>query len=359
MGLGRIDGVIAKTARIALRASPTGLSLLMFGWMITSNPVAATMVEATGEEMLRSLEIAMQRTVTQDWFDAELALALEKEDLDRVEIVITSAGRQGIMPTPGQQEAIDALLEDHNGVLARTRDCAICIADIEDCPSLRHMAICAIPFELTPGGDINALRRAAVDYSLGDDVDRLELALALVGLGATGLAFATGGSSLTIKGGATILRISNRLGSLTPALLSQLRMLADIPVRGSAIPGYLRGTRSLDDVTDTARLAALGAVAIDLGRIAEKSSLSDTVLLLRHADTTEDVARLARLAEVTGQETRRVVDVIGPGRAMRATIRLSDAVIGAAIALWLAAGQLLISVGSLLSGRLVRRMARP
>jgi hypothetical protein len=242
--------------------------------------------------------------------------------------------------------------------LAQTRDCAICIADIEECPSIRLMAICAIPFELTPGGDINALRRAAFDYAGGEEVDRLELALALVGLGATGLALASGGTSLTVKAGATVLRLGRKLGSLSPVFVARLRELADIPVTVSAVPGLIRGTRTIDDVTDTARLAALDAVASDLGRIAERTSLADTVLLLRHVETTEDAARLARLAETTGPETRRIVEVIGPARAMRATLRISDEVIGAAVALWVAAGQLLLSFGSMLGRPLLRRMVR-
>jgi len=358
LGLGRVDRVIARAARLALRASPLGLSVAIVVWIASTNPFARPFAEATGQQMLRSLEVAMQGTVTRDWFDRELALALAARDLDRVEIVTRSAIRQGIAPTTAQARAIAALREEETGFLARSRDCAVCIADIEACPSVRMMAFCAIPFELTPGGDINALRRAAIDYAGGDEVDRIEMSLALVGLGATGLAIATGGSSLTIKAGATVLRLAHKLGSLSPAFLARLRVMSDIPVTVSAVPGYIRGTRSLDEVTDTARLAALGAVAADLGRIAERSSIADTLLLLRHVETTGDAARLARLTDVAGPETRRIVDVIGPGRAMRATLRLSDEVIGAAVALWAAAGQLLASLGAMLGRPLLRRVAR-
>lgn len=359
MGLGRVHGVIARVARLALRASPTGLSVLVIVWLVSTNPFARPLVEATGDQLVRSLGVAMQGTVTPDWFDRELALALETRDLDRVDIVTTSATRQGIAPTPEQTDAIEALRAEESGFLSQSRDCAICIADIEQCPTVRLMAICSIPFELTPGGDVNALRRAAVDYAGGEDVDRIELSLALVGLGATGLSVATGGSSLTIKAGATVLRLGRKLGSLSPAFVARLGDLADIPVRVSAVPALIRGTGNLDDVTDAARLAALGAVAADLGRIAERTSLADTILLLRHVETTEDAARLARIADIAGPETRRVVDVIGPGRAMRATLRLSDEVIGAAIALWAAAGQLLISMGAMLCRPILRRVARP
>ncbi|MBM1220147.1 hypothetical protein JQU17_09150 [Ponticoccus sp. SC2-23] len=351
--------MIARAARLALRTVPTGLSVLILVWVISTNPFARPIADATTDQVMRSLDLAMQGTVTGDWFDRELALALDAKDLDRVDIVTISATGQGIAPTPEQARAIDALRAEEGGFLAQSRDCLICMADIEECPSVRLIAICAIPFELTPGGDINALRRVAVDYAAGEDVDRIELSLALVGLGATSLVIATGGSSLTIKAGATVLRLGRKLGSLSPAFLARLRDLADIPVRVSAVPGLIWGTRTLDDVTDTARLAALGAVAADIGHVASQTSLSDTILLLRHVDTPGDATRLAKLADAAGPETRQIVDVIGPGRAMRATLRLADEAIGAAVALWLAAGQLLASLGAMLARPLLRRMIRP
>jgi hypothetical protein len=356
--LGRIDGVIGQVARLALRASPFGLSLAILVWIASTNPFVRPLVSATSDEVVRSLNVAMQGTVTRDWFDRELALAVQAEDLDRVEIVTKSALRQGIVPTEEQARAIEALREAETGLLVQARDCAICIADITNCPSMRHLAFCAIPFELTPAGDINALRRAALDYVGGNEVNRLELSLALVGLGATGLALASGGTSLSIKAGATVLRLGRKLGTLSPVFLMRLGEMADIPVNVSALPGLIRGSRPLDDVTDTAQLAALGAVAADLGRIAGRTSLADTVVLLRHVETPGDAARLARLAETTGPETRRIVEVIGPGRAIRATLRISDEVIGAAVALWVAAGQLILSLGSMMVRPLLRRMAR-
>ena len=340
--------------RAAFFAGPFAVSLTASAWTLAQSPFTEPMVEAGADAIRRALGIAMAGVVTRDWFDAELAAALDARDLDRVEIVAISAARQGIAPTDAQLAAIAALEEELTGFWVAARDCGLCAYDIMACPSLKLMAGCAMPVELTPLGDVNALRRAGFDYLAGEDVDQLDLGLAVLGLGATGLAVATGGTSYTIKAGATVLRVSKRLGTLTPAFAAELARLARIPIRHDALPGFLRGDAGLEAVTDVAQIAALGAVAADLGRVVRQTSVVDAAQLLRHVETTDDAARLARLSDAAGPDTYRVVEVLGPGRAFRATLRLSDAALGAAVVLWLAAGQLLAGLGALLSGRVLR-----
>jgi len=203
-------------------------------------------------------------------------------------------------------------------------DCAACMVDVATCPSIRQLAACAVPFELSPLGDANALRRAGVAWWSDDDIDELDAGLAVVGLGATGAIVFSGGSSLGVKAGAGALRIARRMGTLTPDLARLL------------------------DVTDVAKRPVLRAVAADLGAVRAATSVPDTLRLMRFVDTPEDAARLARIAEAVGPRTTRTLATLGKTRAFRATLRLSRMAAGTMILLWLCA----VQIGVVLATRL-------
>lgn len=121
---------------------------------------------------------------------------------------------------------------------------------------------------------MNALRRAGLAWSLGQEVDQFEAGLAVAGLVATGLVLSSGGASATVKVGVTGLRLARKLGSV-PARL--------------------------------------------------QAELSDAARALNRWDTLPHVlARLARLAEVAGPDTRRALAVLGKARAFRALGRAGD-----------------------------------
>ena len=106
------------------------------------------------------------------------------------------------------------------------------------------------------------------------------------------------------------------------------------------------------------RLARVEAVAGDLARVAGRTSVTDGVLLLRHVDTAEDAARLARVAEAAGPKTRRFFDVLGKGRVFRALVRLSDLALTAAALIWATVAQALLALAGWAGGRVFRQAVR-
>ena len=305
-------------------------------------------------DVQRALAVAMADEVTQDWYDRELALALEAGDYDRMQLVAETGARQGLVPSPEQAAGIEALTAKATGTWATIRDCGVCIADIADCPSLTLLGTCALPVELTPVGDLNALRRAGLAAMEGEEIDRIEVSLAIAGLGATAAILASGGSSVTVKAGATALRLGRRLGTLTPAFTRELARLAEIGLSPRRLWAWTRGTAPLDEVVDTVRLAALGEVAADFSRVVRNTSLTDTVILMRHVDSAEDAGRLARLSDAAGTETRPALEVLGKSRAFRTLVRLSHLALSAGALLWLLAAQILAFAGERIGRMLIR-----
>ncbi|MBD3678660.1 MAG: hypothetical protein HUJ27_09685 [Rhodobacteraceae bacterium] len=297
---------------------------------------------------------AMERQVTAEWLVPRLETAVRAKNLDEVEILIDLAGDHHVTVPETLLERALVLSASSQGTGARVADCARCAVDITACDRLSDIAACALPFEMSPLGDANALRRAGGDWAAGREVDHLDAGLALAGLSATGLAVATGGSSLTVKAGATVLRVARHMGAVTPGFTRVLRVMSDIRIDWARVPDYLGGTVPLGTVTDTAKLAALGALAGDIGAIRRSTSTAETLVLLRHVDSAGDAARLARVTTVTGPRTRHVIYALGKSRALRSAVRFSDLAL-ATMGLFSA---LMLQIPALIS-EAVRRAIRP
>lgn len=340
-----MPGAVIRSARLTLLAASAGLVL----WGLAQNPLTRPLVERSGQDAARAIEAAFHQTFTPAGAEARLRAALEAGDDLRSLWLADLAAEEGVALPADLETQIAAIRADQSGLWAATRDCAVCAVDIQNCGSLTEIAACALPFEISPLGDLNALRRQGMNVAQGEEVDRLETGLALVGLAATSAVLVTGGGSFVVKAGATALRTARRFGSLTPGVA---RAFADLPIRWQAVwPGA-----ALDEITDTAQLAKLTALAGDVGRIAGNTSAGDTLLLLRHIDGPEDAARLARISEVSGAKTASRAEVLGKSRLFRATLRLSDLTVSALAAIWAGVTALLSSLAGWIGAKLLRAL---
>jgi hypothetical protein len=327
-------------------------------WVFAQNPFAQPLVDRTAAETARALDRAMAIHVTPEWLAAETEAALDKRDPERLDTLAAIAEYRGLALDPAQAARIAALRAEREGFLAQARTCAACMADIAACPSLPLMAACGVPFELTPLGDANALRREALAYATGQEVDELTIALALTGLGATAAVVVSGGSSATVKAGATLLRVARRLGTLTPGFAADLFRLSDLGLDAGKVRAFALRTATLEETVDMDRFARLGTVAADLGRVASNTGPAEALLLLRHVESAEDAARLARFSDAAGPATRGILDTLGAPRAFRALVRLSDVAFGAFAILWLVLGQIAGAAGALAAGMVLRGLKR-
>lgn len=338
------------------RAALTGMTLATGGATaatLTLNPFAQPLVERGTGEVRVALERAMAREVTAAWLAPRIEAALAEGDRDRLEMLASLANRYGAGLAPEMWARIDAALAPPP-LAERASDCAACAVEIESCATLSELAACALPFEMTVAGDVNALRRQAQVALGGGEVDRLEAGLALVGIGATLAVLATGGASYVLKAGATSLRLARRMGALTPGFGRVLGEAADLPVDWRAV---LRGG-TLAEITDIPKLERLARIAGDVGTIRTNTSAAEALVLLRHVESAEDAARLARLSAAAGPETRATMEVLGKTRAFRALTRVSESFLAALALVTVLAAQLGMLALSLAGRRLFRPVAR-
>ena len=84
----------------------------------------------------------------------------------------------------------------------------------------------AVVSDLTVVGDVRDIIREGGKAAVGEDYSQFLLALAAIGLAAEGATIATGGSSLVVKVGLSVLKVAKRTGNLTAAYSARLLRLA-------------------------------------------------------------------------------------------------------------------------------------
>ncbi|RVT87117.1 hypothetical protein DXV76_03250 [Rhodobacteraceae bacterium CCMM004] len=339
-------------AGLALALS-SALTLAASLWVLAQNPFAAPLTARSAEAAAAALDRALTLRVTPEWAAAEVEAALAAGDMDRLLHATTLATERGLaLPRPLMERAL-AAAEAAESPGRRMADCAACAWDIAQCPTVALIAACALPVEVTPLGDANALRRNAAAWAGGAEVDRLEVGLAVTGLAASAAVLATAGSSAVVKAGATALRLARRAGTLSPGLTRVVRQNADLGIDRARLGGWLSGDLPLERVADPTKVAVMGGMATDLGRIAARTSPAEAVVLIRHADTPAELATLARLADVRGGDTAATLRALGKARALRMMHRLTDLAL-AALALLAALGAQLVALALWALRRAVR-----
>lgn len=254
----------------------------------------------------------------------EARLSDEPRDWVVIAALTTLASAQGLT-LPADLEARRAALDaQDNGWIASGLSCGACAWDLRQCDLSATLA-CGVAVNLTPLGDLVALTREGANYVAGSPVDQVDVGLAFVGLAATGLVLASGGSSLTVKAGASLLRVAHRTGRLAPEVLTVFRRAFSSGIDWARLPAV----RGADDLAALARPAVLGPaidLAQDLGRLNARLGTSQALHLLGALDTPADVARATRTAEALGPRTLGTFEMLGKSRFLRLGVRLADEV---------------------------------
>ncbi len=267
--------------------------------------------------------------------------------LDALDALATERGQT--LP-PDLRAALDAARAEDTGFFANAANCAACAYDPAVC-ALSNVFLCHAPIALTPIGDAAAITRAAIDYMAGEDVDRIDVTLAIVGLGATVTVVATGGTSLVAKAGASGLKLARNMGRLSPRLNAMLARAATDGVDWIA----LRRAGSVDDIAASLRADAFAPVvriAADLERVRVATDTTTALHLLPLVDDATDATRLARAAETLGPRVIARAEVLGKARLLRATVRIT----GTAYALTAGMVGLLLSAALLIGNALQSRL---
>lgn len=302
-------------------------SLIACGWsvvQIARNPALQPLVERTGDQIEAATDRWLARNASEALLTARLEalLAEERRNWLAIEAVEAVAAEQQItLPDSYLQARRDAYDID-SGWLATSGACLACAVNAANC-ELSGILICQAPMILTPLGDVAGISVESYHWAVGNDVDQLNLAFSAVGLAAEVLVVASGGSSLLVKGGASIGKLALKMKLLSPRLSALLLDAARRGIDWERLP-WFPGVEDLKAAVRPEVIGPVVEVATQIGRIGGKLSLPESLHLLRYIDSSFEARAMATAAETLGPRTVGRLELMGKSRFLRATLRASD-----------------------------------
>ncbi|MCC5955493.1 MAG: hypothetical protein JJU07_05275 [Natronohydrobacter sp.] len=326
----------------------SGLSL----WRFIQSPVGGVLVARSEAQLSAAYEHALARHATAEAIAARISARLQEMPRNWVALEGLMALAEGQeLPEPVASAYAQAHAEDHSW-RAMGASCGACAVDLRHCSMGADLG-CGIGVNLTVAGDVLSLGRESGAWMRGEDLDALDVTLSFIGIGATGLVVATGGTSLAVKAGAGVMKVAHRMGRLSPGL----RRIYTRAAREGVDWAAFGAARTTDDLARLARMEALRP-ALDvteaLGRVQARVGTRGALHLVGQVDTLDDARRLARASDALGPRSVGAFEVLGKSRFLRTGLRLSDTLREAIAGLMaaLAAGL------GLIWNRMVRRLRR-
>jgi hypothetical protein len=342
-------GALARAALTLLLAA----SLAGTFWSalrLSRNPALAPVIARSATEIRAAVARETARAATPERLATRLRALLAETPRNWLAIDALSgiAGERHIALPPDLIAARDAARARDTSLISRAGTCLACAWNAENCP-LSALLICQAPMVVTPLGDVMGLGNEAWHAAAGAPVDRINLALSVVGLGGTLLAIPSEGAGAALGLGANVARMAHRMGLMTrPMGALILRAARDgidwaglrrLPLAEFADAAHLRRLlrpRAFAPVVETAQ---------DLGRIEEAAGPLATLHLIRYIDSPEDARLLADAGEALGPKLTGRLELLGKSRLVSLTTRFTRFAAGVVISL---AG-LIYSLGMMLA----------
>ena len=315
-----------RVARLILLLWGMG-SAAAFGsvlYWIGTDPAARAFRDAGLDEITATTDRMLATTATPAHMAALIATRLDQVPRNWLALdALLDVANQTTTALPADLITRFATLrEADHGLLATAGSCAACLVDSASC-SLTEVFVCQAPVNLTPVGDVLGIAKAASNYMLGTEIDTVDLALSIIGLGATVAVLTTGGSSLVVKAGSGLMKTALKMGRVSRPLLAVFETAILRGVNWSK----LVDARSLDAVRAALRMehfTEVTRIVNALGEVSGKTDLTTALHLLPIVDNAADAERLAKTATALGPRLLGRAEVLGKARLFRATLRVTD-----------------------------------
>lgn len=317
---------------------------------ILSDPTWTPLVNATSDEIRAATERALVAAATPENLSAKIKVDLEETPRNWLVLdALHDLATERDIAIPSDLTArFNALRELDHGYLATAESCAACAWDASSC-QLSQVVLCQAPIALTPLGDIAGIIHAGISFAYGEEVDRADLALSVIGMGSTAFVIVSGGTSETIKAAAGFAKLARKMGRLS----EKLEKMVENTIRTGIDLAKLPEIRSSEDLQAIVRLdvfTPLAETLTDLNRVRSATDTITALYLIKLVDTPDDARKLAIISEALGKNLVGRAEILGKAKLFRTTVRLSRV-------LWLFFGSFSAFVTSLatIGGHLLKR----
>ena len=263
-------------------------------------------------------DITLAQVLTPIRAAQEIDAALAGDDPGLAESFVTLADQRGLAVDPARRAAVVAANEP--SMLKSAGDFArgAFVGDVNGLTGLAG----AFAGDMVGIGDVRDLTREGWKAVNGEEPDKLLMGLAAAGLAVTAATWLSAGEASPVRAGMTLLKDARRAGrlskGLTTAVMREIRLAVDLSGLDKAVAklgnfeiGEAR--RLAGEAVKLDRLAPLGAIARDSGRILERTDIRGVQEALALAGSAEEVGKIAKLSERLGKATRATLKLLGRG----------------------------------------------
>ena len=171
-------------------------------------------------------------------------------------------------------------------------------------------------------GDIRDAVREGSRLASGQQADELVLGLACVGLAITAGTYATLGAAAPVRVGLTVAKVARKTERLSAGLIARvsrmLRGVIDGPALRRAAGSFSItepqvAVRAARDAVKVERAGGILDLGRDIGRVQAKAGTQAALDGLKIAESPAEMARIAKLAEKSGNRTRAILKTAGRG----------------------------------------------
>lgn len=244
-----------------------------------------------------------------------VAAALEADDPALAASYVALADARGLTLPPDLRARLEAASAPTAAALrsARNFGAGFVTGQPEDLAGLSG----AVVGDMMVWGDIRDASREGWKLARGEAADELILGLSAVGLALTAGTYATGGASLPVRAGITLVKVAGRTGRLSAALARSLtravRESVDVAALRRLGNPAVADAAALKGMVRVDRLAVLARMLDDVAVTQAKAGTRAALEGLKVADNGRDLARVARLAEAKGGQTLAILKTLGRG----------------------------------------------
>ena len=298
------------------------------GWQLAAGWPATAFVDRGAGGIVAATDRAMARRATPQRLGERLQALLAERPRNWVAIdaVLAVAEERALSLAPPVLGAVETARGEDHGAAALARACLDCARDPRACGLSAEFA-CQVAVAVSPVGDVQGIAAELGNAARGEEIDRINLGLSVVGLASLLALVPSGGTSAVTAAGAKVLRLVYRMGRLSPRLVRLARRSVDEGIDWARLRnmplGSVAEAGGLRRVINPAALAPLVDLGHDIGRMGAALGPRGAVLVLGRADDAVEARRLANASQALGARTVGRLEVLGTQRFLRATVRWS------------------------------------
>lgn len=246
----------------------------------------AAELHMAANDPLKLSDLQLDRIFTPAYASAEIAKALDADDVELAESFVSLANDRGV-PVPDDLKA--RLKEAQSPVSQRRRMAAnfgrgFITGETHDAAGL----VGAAAGDLIGWGDVRDLARESWHGVTGQEMNKLLVGMSAVGLGVTAWTYMSMGAAVPVREGISVVKAAARTGRLSEDFV-----------------------KSAARLLKTGKVERVGIALADLGAVQGKAGTRAAIIGLRKTESVREIPRLKRLANVRGRSTLAILKTLG------------------------------------------------